>query len=762
MAGYTLARILIKNYKYIPYDRPLKVEFNNSNIVILSGPNGYGKTTLFDAIELLISGSIMHFNANLPNRGSEGIDTLAHDKRNDIFIKGTLFGPNNEIVEVERCFDKDQGFQSKLFWNQNETTQEELYSNLKTSNNMFNIGTYISQSESLTFLQNKYKSRKEQVSNLLDNPEIPKRIELLVEVENTLKSRIEGRLSGLKSSHDSAIDKVETLKKHVENVKKPTALLGENIRLFPEKEYDFDLVEIDSDKSYEEYVLPLSQIEAFIKNYDEYRKYISNAYTRRLLETPANVYMALFFKRQVEILRISQNKLELISKCTKLLEQFKQNSWSVNPKLFSYVGISNDIAEKATRLITDQQNEQKKMNDSDNAIYQMMQTRKSFIKQFNFAVQHNTVENNTCPLCGTKFDEISKAFSTTEKVLNNVRDEAIDRVKTIEEQLHELFENDIIPAFEKIIGNNRSLMELNNLLSPCINLSCDELINDLKMLNIDLFSSKLSGTVFDLQEFEREYNLLQSKIKQKYRPNKSNISNASIELFKSIHFEYYNNQQPSHTIEQIQKKRQYIAGKYLDQYSLKLSEAQKELDELKSNFQKYKNKSERMMDTIHNLIGKYQEAQKYYQTLLANAIRVPLMIYSGKIIQNYPLGLGIKAVIRTNQLVFETSEKNGFDVYNSLSTGQLNGLAIAILLSVRNIYGYPNGLDILMIDDPLQTIDDISAISLSDLLTKQAIGQIIISTHEDRKANLFRFKFKQANLSVCEYKMQQIYLTLKN
>jgi ABC-type phosphate transport system ATPase subunit len=78
-----------------------------------------------------------------------------------------------------------------------------------------------------------------------------------------------------------------------------------------------------------------------------------------------------------------------------------------------------------------------------------------------------------------------------------------------------------------------------------------------------------------------------------------------------------------------------------------------------------------------------------------------------------------------------------------LSTGQLNGLSIAFLLAIKNVYGDVDGLDILLIDDPLQTIDDISEISLADLLTQQGIGQIVLSTHEDAKAALLRYKFKK-------------------
>lgn len=172
----------------------------------------------------------------------------------------------------------------------------------------------------------------------------------------------------------------------------------------------------------------------------------------------------------------------------------------------------------------------------------------------------------------------------------------------------------------------------------------------------------------------------------------------------------------------------------------------------------YEIKRDSMSEALKTLISKYEVASKDYQTQLTNAIKIPLLVYSGRIIQNYPLGLGIRAVVRTNQLVFEAASKNGNDVYNILSTGQLNGLSIAFLLSIKNVYGQTDGLDILLIDDPLQTIDDISAISLADLLTQQGIGQIVLSTHEDAKAALLRYKFKKAGLSVLEKNMQELYM----
>ena len=192
--------------------------------------------------------------------------------------------------------------------------------------------------------------------------------------------------------------------------------------------------------------------------------------------------------------------------------------------------------------------------------------------------------------------------------------------------------------------------------------------------------------------------------------------------------------------------------------SQQLSTEEARLRKLKRDYEEYKNKTKDMTDAIKVLVGKYEDANKEYQTQLLNAIKIPLMVYSGRIIQNYPLGLGIRAVIKTNQLVFEAASKSGSDVYNILSTGQLNGLSIALLLSIKNVYGDTKGLDILLIDDPLQTIDDISAISLADLLTQQGIGQIVLSTHEEAKAALLRYKFKHAGMSVREQNMQALYM----
>ncbi|MDO0825865.1 AAA family ATPase [Desulfosporosinus nitroreducens] len=762
MAGYIIKQIEIRNFKYIPNDHPVLFRFNESNIVILGGPNGYGKTTLFDAIELLINGTIKHFNADLLNRGSESIGILANNHSRDIQISGILIGSNEESLCITRRFLKDQDFKGQLFLNEEIITQEQLYNMLKISSNMFDIGTYISQSESLDFLQNKYKNRKAQISTLLENPQISRKIQLIKDIQTGISSRIEEKVDFLQKAYDATAEKVASLQNQVNTLENSSKQKAQNIKLFPSKEFEFDTDEIDLIKSYAEITLPLKQLEEFVKNYEEYKKHIQNANLKELLDTPKNIYMAMYYQKQISLIKSNTVILETASKSRKLLGQFEKHNWSVDLEVFKVVGISNEIMEQARQIIQSKIDEQQKMSEPDKILHQMMNARQTFIEQFNKTVEQKIVSNHMCPLCGTKFEDIESVFAATEKLLKKFREDAVKKIEDIEEKTFQLYKKNIIPFFESYLSKNRIVIELNEYLSSCKNLSFEVLSANLQKQGIVNFYADPLELVFKREDFEVVFKNLQDALYRLMQPNSVILTEEQIILYKSIHFQYYDNQQPIHTIEQIENKYQYIADKYVNKYNLELTQAKSELANCDIRLKNYREKSNELQESFRVLVKKYDDANKEYQTNLTNAIRVPLMIYSGKIIQNYPLGLGIKAVIKTNQLVFEAPNKESVDAYNVLSTGQLNGLAISILLAVRSVYGHPDGLNIVMIDDPLQTIDDISAISLADLLTQQSIGQIILSTHEDHKAGLLRFKFKQANLSVFEQNMQQTYLSIKH
>ena len=156
-----LIKISVSNFKYIKPDKSVDLEIE-SNLTILKGPNGYGKSTIFDSIELLITGDIKHFNSNLKNRGQVDKNVLANDKSKNVYVIGYFIDNFGEEFKIKRTFNNNNGFKSEIYYNDEKEaiSEKKLFDLLKINKELFNMGSYISQSKSLDFLERKYKDRK--------------------------------------------------------------------------------------------------------------------------------------------------------------------------------------------------------------------------------------------------------------------------------------------------------------------------------------------------------------------------------------------------------------------------------------------------------------------------------------------------------------------------------------------------------------------------------------------------------------------------
>lgn len=87
-----------------------------------------------------------------------------------------------------------------------------------------------------------------------------------------------------------------------------------------------------------------------------------------------------------------------------------------------------------------------------------------------------------------------------------------------------------------------------------------------------------------------------------------------------------------------------------------------------------------------------------------------------------------------------------------MSSGQLSALIISFTLALHKKYSKNS---ILLIDDPVQTMDEINIVGFTELLRNEfSSNQIIISTHEDIPSVFMRYKFKS-------YGLNQIGINLK-
>ena len=154
----------ISNLRNIPFNKKFKIDITGKNMTILDGPNGYGKSTIFDAIELLITGNIKHFFDRTYNVGTEPLKSVANNDSYSTVICASII--ENDIEKIVcRVFDWDDN-NSSFFVSSNEiensqifVDQNEIYNFFGLSENVFHLGMYISQAGALNFLEQPYKKR---------------------------------------------------------------------------------------------------------------------------------------------------------------------------------------------------------------------------------------------------------------------------------------------------------------------------------------------------------------------------------------------------------------------------------------------------------------------------------------------------------------------------------------------------------------------------------------------------------------------------
>ncbi|MFV8447031.1 AAA family ATPase, partial [Vibrio owensii] len=144
---------------------------------------------------------------------------------------------------------------------------------------------------------------------------------------------------------------------------------------------------------------------------------------------------------------------------------------------------------------------------------------------------------------------------------------------------------------------------------------------------------------------------------------------------------------------------------------------------------------------IKKLKDIYESEKKRYLESIVKEIEILFHIYSGRLMQSYQQGLGIFIENDGNSISFNQTPGEDFDVVFSMSSGQLSALVLSFTLALNQRYA-KNGL--LLIDDPVQTLDEINVAGFIELLrTEFSDRQVILSTHEDRVSAYFRYKYKK-------------------
>ncbi len=785
---YKIINLRVKNFKC--FDDAKFYEFcidYEKNPIILSGPNGFGKTTFFDAIELIFSQNITRLDRGIENKRTDLEKNILLNKADvDGYVVLTLKREENEFLtlfakisnnthklEIENsiCYGEikelisteelDQFFHNYDNWKNvvdNKTS-------IKYRAENFNVYYYVSQAESVHFLKRTITDRKNAMNVLLKTDSIDRRKNVvtnligrkigtsgylindeITNLENELKNKAI-KLNAL--SNNDVQDETENLQyvdlglykkdpnlyfwdkeniaeANVSEIKRGLNIL-DSIISFWENESDYRNYRWNKDISK---ILKGNSIEDYVDN-GEY--IIENLFSREKVEQQLKkwdsiiqIYNSTLLFRQ-DTPNADNYKDEEVVALKKLIPELMEYDFSM------IKSISNEIINLRNTLSTNQK------------IIDKLSSARNVLKN---AKNEYDKEGTSCPFCNTKFASVTllnEGFEEVDKLLQNESGSTGERIalksnelgievehvkKIIHPYIDGLDENTvnlIIQSKTSLKGFSSDSGRIANAEKVAKYLADTDYLpqTDRNKAVIDI-QRVLSGLIKDIQntEFESLYD------KYKY-DNVEKLYGKDISDMKKLL-----------PIETLKKKCKYLEGIVLEKENTEIHTIKKEMKELIIR----KEKVVKIRQQLHKLGKVYDKAVEEYKNFTLKQLRVPLLIYTGKILQDYQNGLGV--FVSKDEMRFVSNGDAKHDILNTFSSGQLSGFVLAFLFAMNKQYIKASSDDIgfILIDDPVQTMDDINISSLIEVLRNDfADKQIILSTHEMDKENYILYKFYKYN-----------------
>lgn len=539
-----IKKILLYNFKNF---KDKKIINFSDDINFLVGPNGFGKTSIFDALELGITGNLSRVKSKdkiTPENISYNKPFFQNDKNKQVVIKLWLEKDTGDSLVIVRIFEDDVYSRKKKNAPQKSIEQFQLYKETDTSNfeevdnlklpnmsqsdidrflefngdyhieKVFDLFNYIQQEETTFFLKQNEKERSDSLSFLLKTDEIENKIKKMKDISNGIKNSI----ASLSETRDTLINSL---------VKKVPYE-----RIFEHKEFDFDKVtpfNADDISHLADFKQNLQDIIKFKQKFSpsEYRKKnnrdrilnnIENnqekvdslyysimsplfqnmtwTWEKFTLENPWLLEYTLlenFISSYDEVKNVFHYRNQLINYSNTL----SLNIDEITERNFSY-DLRNSFSEDFEN-IKSHLNEYTRLkglaNQVDKSLSELARLRGSLGSTFKELSDHKHVADNTCPFCSNEFDsfkQLKESYDNYQDYLTNISSQNSQQLQNAQNQV--------------IFFKTQSLEKIKNELTS-ITINIDQnLLNRIDEL-IDLVNRKdlQSQTVKGFNNFIRKY-----------------------------------------------------------------------------------------------------------------------------------------------------------------------------------------------------------------------------------------------------------------
>ncbi|HTO16522.1 MAG TPA: AAA family ATPase [Edaphocola sp.] len=750
-------KIRIQNFKIF---EDTTINFNSSDIIVFDGPNGFGKTTIYDAIELVFTGNIRRYEdlktklidgrqvfSENPFQHSNGIgkdilvtiELIKNDRTYILerFANATHIDPYIDF-SVYKLFTKDD------FLSENRTSVDDenlfltdlLGKNYKSN---FQFLNYVEQEESLFLLKHDDKKRKSHIGHLFDLNEFEQKIKRIDDIKRRFDT-----ITNNENENFRALDQeINQLKANIIADETPTSF----VKFLEKKDLFWDQEEINpSTFNYLDIIGAngvLDRLKVFIERKSLFIQYRKNRAVDYLLENENlvnNFFKFHNFLSKKDEVRELRTKVTGLQNSIKQLESLSHNTVEESIDLNPYDFIPSDLKTTFSSTKHALISSHKELSGLDRIYSDISKSRNDLIDELT-DLREAGVSNGECVLCGYDWKNVEMLLIQIETKSEQIKEINSDKNNRLQETFAE-FKSETIKQIIELINIHLTSLNYNKeFASQLLDLEdnhFNDLIKVLNILEIDysqyLSDEQILNIANKLELFKNEISII------KDTNNAELIESYFLEYFR----EYFNNefdQVDSVTIEQIEAKKKYL--------SHKLSLSQNQILQTKSTqlleVTKKRDTAREISQKLNRLKGTYNSSLKSYQKKIIKDIETVFHIYSGRIMQSFQGGIGLFIFSEKEGIRFQTGSHKTYDAVFTMSSGQLSALIISFTLALHKKYSQNK---LILIDDPVQTMDELNLYGFIDLLRNEFYdNQIIMSTHEDMMSAFMRYKFKNYNLS---------------
>lgn len=784
--GYRLKKLVIHNFKLFSH---IEINIDENNLVMLDGPNGYGKTSIFDALEYLFTGDVKRISENkvcktnisfeedcLIKNPSDGTQTYV----TGVFDEAEKFKIIRKLSEGKGAENNPSKIKSRtkttLVWNE-ETVCDDANVDEANKEISLRLGKgildhylqfyYVSQEGRLQFLSKSEENRNSELQKLFG---IDKEEENYQKVKDTLKvfQNLKKKYSG---EFETKKQEVKNIEKEMEGIDKESQVTYKDLIADNELKYPLWNQEHPRIENKDKLLEMAERVRAagyFSREIGLYRKDKKNNWIEDKIKDKETLKKFLYLNGHSEELDSLKTELEQYHEILKILEAAEREAGGGDYEKYNYKRLKEILnlqvdLEEVTRIKNEIKDCRKNVKAEDTARDKITRLQEQLKKEWEAwqDSEYKGLPDNQCPLCGHPYknkDVLMQTLDTCRAALESGKEDSQKQVDQNINSLKEVYDLHCkIPIEEYLAKYKYHGSDI-----------CKELYKDWDKISRGYrsfieeseeygISNKYTITEEDFdkadeiaEEFVVWLKGLKSVLSDEYYDHKEKYQYDNI-----LSLDYQNSREKVKVIteEEVEAKIRYVEQEYY-------GGRQKELEVKKEEQRTLEERVKKLAAVEEHLKKLRANVKKYiddYKSELVNQLKIPFYLYSGRILQNYPGGLGIwMQEVKGGKIRFATERRKEHDVLYTLSSGQLSAVAIAIALTLNKTYAQQN-LKCMFIDDPIQTMDELNIASFVEVLrTDFTEYQFILSTHEDDFSDYIRYKFDRYGLSNCSVEVQTL------